>query len=172
MLYCEYFGWFFIVGVSNISYFVRKKNNKTDKFVFINETEFKPKGRIVSGRCPAHNALCTYIDIENFQERSERLLLSDFFENIWDMGNCCFRGSSNKIKIEDNVVGGDRLIPEDAITLFYSEEFDCFMLTFELRNFETYSFRSWPQGQRSPYVSDDSEYSSAADDSGIDFSDF
>ena len=68
-------------------------------------------------------------------------LPSDFFENIWDMGNCCFRGSSNKIRIEDNVVSDDRLIPEGAITLFYSKKFDCYMLTFELRNFETYSFR-------------------------------
>ena len=89
------------------------------------------------------------------------------------MGNCCFRGSSsNKIKIENNAVGDDRLIPEGAITLFYSEEFDCYMLKFELQNFEMYSFRLWPQGQRSPYVSDDSEYSTATDDSGIDFPDF
>ena len=89
------------------------------------------------------------------------------------MGNCGFCGSSsNKIKIEENVVGDDRLIPEGAITLFYSEEFDCYILRFELRNIETYSFRLWPQGQRSPYVSDDSEYSSAADNSGIDFPDF
>ena len=43
---------------------------------------------------------------------------------------------------------------------------------FELRNFETCSSRSWPLGHRSSYVSDDSEYSSAADDSGIDFPDF
>ena len=57
------------------------------------------------------------------------------------MGNCCFRGSSNKIRIEGNVVSDDRLIPEGAITLFYSKKFDCYMLTFELRNFETYSFR-------------------------------
>ena len=89
------------------------------------------------------------------------------------MGNCCFHGSSsNKIKIEDNVVGDDRIIPEGAITLFYSKEFDCYMLRFELRNFETYSFRLLPQGQRSSYVSDDSEYSSAADNSGVDFPDF
>ena len=46
------------------------------------------------------------------------------------------------------------------------------MLMFELRNFETCSSRLWPPGQRSPYVSDDSEYSSAANDSGIDFPDF
>ena len=46
------------------------------------------------------------------------------------------------------------------------------MLTFELQNFETCSSRLWPQGQRSPYVSSPYEYSSAADDSGIDFPDF
>ena len=62
-----------------MKYFLRKKNNKV---VFINETELKPKGRIVFGRCPAHNLLYKYINIENFQERSERLLPSDFFENI------------------------------------------------------------------------------------------
>ena len=61
------------------------------------------------------------------------------------MGNCYFRGSSNKIKIEGNVVGDNRLTPEGAITLFCSEEFDCYMLRFELRNFETYSFRLLPQ---------------------------
>ena len=43
------------------------------------------------------------------------------------------------------------------------------MLKFELQNFEMYSFRLWLQGQRYLYLSDDSEYSSAADDSGIDF---
>ena len=65
-----------------MKYFLRKKNNKTDKVVFINETELKPKGRIVFGRCPAHKVLYTYINIENFQDRSERLLPSNFFENI------------------------------------------------------------------------------------------
>ena len=43
-------------------------------------------------------------------------------------------------------------------------------LKFELGNFETYYFRLWPEGQRSPY--DSSEHSSdATDDSGIDFPD-
>ena len=116
---------FYIAGVRNMKYFLRKKNNKNGKVVFINETELKQKGRIVFGRCPAHNVLYTYINIGNFQERSERLLPSDVFENIWEMGNCCFRGGSNKIKIGDNVVGDDRLIPEGTITLFYSEEFNC-----------------------------------------------
>ena len=62
--------------------FIRKKNNKTDKVVFINKTELKLKDRIVFGRCPAHSVLYTYNNIENFQECSERLLPSDFFENI------------------------------------------------------------------------------------------
>ena len=86
------------------------------------------------------------------------------------MGNCCFSGGNAKVKIEDNVVGENRLIPESKITLFYSDEFDCSMLRFELRNFEMFSFRLWPQRQCSPYVSDTSEYSS--DDSAIDFPDF
>ena len=85
------------------------------------------------------------------------------------MGNCCF-SSSGKVMIENYVVGDDRLIPEGKITLFYSEEFTGYMLKFKLGNFETYYFRLWPEGQRSPY--DSSEYSSdATDDSGIDFPD-
>ena len=47
------------------------------------------------------------------------------------------------------------------------------MLQFELGSFETHSFRLWPQGQRSSYVSDSSEHSSdATDDSEIDFPNF
>ena len=85
------------------------------------------------------------------------------------MGNYCFP-SSGKVRIENNVVGDDRLIPESKVTLFYPEEFTCDMLKFELGNFETYYFRLWPEGQGSPY--DSSEYSSdATDDSGIDFPD-
>ena len=101
-----------------LAIFSKEKKNKNGKVVFINEIELKLKGRIVFGRCPAHNALYTYINIEHFQELSERLLPFDCFENIWDMGNCCFCSSSNKIKIEDNVVGDNRLIPEGSITLF------------------------------------------------------
>ena len=44
------------------------------------------------------------------------------------MENCCFP-SSGKVRIENNVVGDNRLIPESKITLFYSEEFTCYMLT-------------------------------------------
>ena len=85
------------------------------------------------------------------------------------MGNCCFP-SSGKVRIGNNVVCDDRLIPEGKITLFYSEEFTCYMLKFELGNFEMYYFRLWPEGQRSPY--DFFEYSTdTTDDSGIDFPD-
>ena len=85
------------------------------------------------------------------------------------MGNYCF-SSSGKVMIENNVVGDDSLIPEGKATLFYSEEFTCYMLKFELGNFETYYFRFWPEGQRS--LHDSSEHSSnATDDSGIDFPD-
>ena len=137
--YCEYFGWFFIIGISDMKYFLRKKSNKAEKVVFINETELKPKGYTVFGRCLIHGILYAYINFNNFQERFERLLPSDFFENInaWDMGNCRFP-SSGKVSIKNNVVGDDRLISEGKITLFYSEKFTCYMLKFELGNFETY----------------------------------
>ena len=62
--------------------FLRKKSNNTDKVVFINETDLKPKVRTVFGRCPAHGVLYVFIDITKFQSHSERLLPSDFFENI------------------------------------------------------------------------------------------
>ena len=48
------------------------------------------------------------------------------------MGNCCF---PSKIQLEDRVAGDERLIPEDEISLFLLEEFDCYMLIFRLRNF-------------------------------------
>ena len=128
--YCEYFGWFFIVGISDMKYFLRKKSNRAEKVVFIDKTELKPKGCIIFGSCPVYGILYVYINFENFQERFESLLPSDFFENInaWDMENCCFP-SSGKVRIENNVVGDNRLIPESKITLFYSEEFTCYMLT-------------------------------------------
>ena len=44
------------------------------------------------------------------------------------MRNCCFSCSGVRVKIEDNVVGDDRLIPEGKISLFYSEEFSCYNL--------------------------------------------
>ena len=111
--YCEYFGWFFIVGISDMKYFLRKKSNRAEKVVFIGKTELKPKGCIIFGSCPVHGILDAYINFENFQERFERLLPSDFFENInaWDMENCCFP-SSGKVRIENNVVGDNRLIPD------------------------------------------------------------
>ena len=59
------------------------------------------------------------------------------------MGNCYF---SNKVEIEDNVVGDDRLIQEGKISLIYPEEFNCYMIKFDLANFEKYFFRLWPEG--------------------------
>ena len=65
-----------------MKYFLRKKSNRAEKVVFISETELKPKGYIVFGRCPVYGILHAYINFEYFQERFERLLPSDFFENI------------------------------------------------------------------------------------------
>ena len=62
--------------------FLRKVIN-WNKVVFINETDLKPKGKIVFGRCPALGMLYVFIDIDNFESRSERILPSDFIENIY-----------------------------------------------------------------------------------------
>ena len=62
--------------------FLRKIINR-NKVVFINETDLKPKGKIVFGRCPAHGVLYVLIDIDNFENHSERILPSDFIENIY-----------------------------------------------------------------------------------------
>ena len=43
------------------------------------------------------------------------------------------------------------------------------MMRFDLKNFEKCYFRLWPQGQRSPYASFDSDSDS---DSGVDMPDF
>ena len=72
----------FIVDITDMKYFLRKKKSKTDKIVFVNKTELKPKGSIVFGRCPAHNVLYAYINLDNFQERSERLFSGEIFQNI------------------------------------------------------------------------------------------
>ena len=74
------------------------------------------------------------------------------------MGNCCF---PSKIQLEDKVAGDERLIPEGEISLFFSEEFDCYILRFRLRNFEQYCDSLWPEGQRSSYITDsDSDFGS------------
>ena len=83
------------------------------------------------------------------------------------MGNCCF---PNKIGIEDNVVGDERLIPEGEISLIFSEKFNCYMLRLYLRNFEKYYFRLWTEGERSPYVTDSTDYSDS--NSRVDVPDF
>ena len=61
--------------------FFTKIINK-NKVVLINETDLKPKGRTAFTSCPANGVLYVFIDIENFESRSQRLLPSDFFENI------------------------------------------------------------------------------------------
>ena len=58
------------------------------------------------------------------------------------MVNCCF---PNKTEIEDNVVGDEKLISESKISLNFSEEFNCYLLRFDLRNFEKYYFRLWTE---------------------------
>ena len=78
------------------------------------------------------------------------------------MGNCCF--CLNKIKLKYYVTDDERLRPEGKLTLFFSEELNCYMLGFELKNVQDYYFRSWPEGERSPYISESS-------DSGIDVAD-
>ena len=81
------------------------------------------------------------------------------------MGNCCF---PYKVEIEGNVAGDERLIPEGEISLIFSEELNCYMSRFDLKNFEKYYFRLWTEGEQSPYVTDSSDYS----DSGVDVHDF
>ena len=66
------------------------------------------------------------------------------------MRNCCFR---NKVELKDYVTDDKRLIPEGKLTLFFSEELNCYMLGFELKNFQDYYFRLWPEGERSLYIS-------------------
>ena len=59
-----------------------------------------------------------------------------------------------------------KLRPEDKLTLFFSEELNCYMLEFELQVFQDYCFRLRPEGERSPYTSESSD-----SDSGIDVAD-
>ena len=80
------------------------------------------------------------------------------------MGNCCF--CSNKVELKDYVTDDERLRPEGKLTLFFSEELNCYMLEFELQVFQDYCFRLRPEGERSPYISDSSD-----SDSGIDVAD-
>ena len=53
-----------------------------NKVVFIYKTDLKTKGKIVFGRCPAHGVLCAFIEIDNFENRYERIPPTDFIENI------------------------------------------------------------------------------------------
>ena len=49
------------------------------------------------------------------------------------MGNCCF--CSNKVELKDYVTDDERLRPEGKLTLFFSEELNCYMLGFEIKVF-------------------------------------
>ena len=49
------------------------------------------------------------------------------------MENCCF--CRNKVELKDYVTDDERLIPEGKLTLFFSEELNCYMLGFELKIF-------------------------------------
>ena len=79
------------------------------------------------------------------------------------MGNCCFR---NKVELKNYVTDDERLRLKCKLTSFFSEELNCYMLGFELKNFQDYYFRLWPEGERSPYISESSDL-----DSGIDVGD-
>lgn len=61
--------------------FLRKKSNNTDKVVFINETDLKPKVRTVFGRCPAHGVLYVFIDITKFPKDCYRVTSLKIFED-------------------------------------------------------------------------------------------
>ena len=62
--------------------FLRKKINKSNKVVFINKTDLKPRGRIAIGGCPVQDHLYVSIDIKIFESLSKRLLPGNFLENI------------------------------------------------------------------------------------------
>ena len=80
------------------------------------------------------------------------------------MGNCCF--CRNKVELKGYVTDNERLRPEGKLTLFFSEELNCYMIGFELKIFQDYYFRLWHEEERSPYISESSD-----SDSGIDLAD-
>ena len=61
--------------------FLRKKFSRTNKVVFINETDLKPEGKIAFGRCAAHGVLYVVIELKNFQARYQRLYPRNFSDN-------------------------------------------------------------------------------------------
>ena len=63
-------------------YFLRKKFNRTNRVVFINDTDLKQEGEIAFSRCAAHGVLYAATELKNFQARYQRLYPSDFFGNI------------------------------------------------------------------------------------------
>ena len=79
------------------------------------------------------------------------------------MGNCCF---CNKVELKDYVTDDEGLRPEGKLTLFFSEELNYHMLRFELKIFQDYYFRFWPEGERSPYISESSNSDSRIDVAG------
>ena len=80
------------------------------------------------------------------------------------MGNCFF--CRDKVELKDDVTDDERVRPENKLTLFFSEELNCYMLGFKLKSFQDYYFRLWPEGERSTYISESSD-----SDSGIDVAD-
>ena len=59
--------------------FLRKKFNRTDSVIFINDTDLKPEGEIGFNKCAAHGVLYVAIELKNFQVRYQRLYPSDIF---------------------------------------------------------------------------------------------
>ena len=135
-----------------ISFF--KKKNKRNTVIFVNETRVKPKGKIKFAFYPFHRYIYIYIDIENFESQTERFLAKNFSFNKLKIG-CCF----STVKIRDDVVAKETLIPKGQIAFIFSEEFNCYMLRVDLENYEKYFIRLWAEGEQSPCVSDESDES-------------
>ena len=53
--------------------FFKKKFNRTNEVVFINETDLKLEGKIAFSRCAARDVLYVAIELKNFQARYQRL---------------------------------------------------------------------------------------------------
>ena len=59
--------------------FLRKKFNRTNRVIFINDADLKPEGEIGFNKCAAHGALYLAIELKNFQAFYQRLYPSDIF---------------------------------------------------------------------------------------------
>ena len=53
--------------------FLRKKFKRTNRAVFINDTDLKPEGEIAFRRCAAHSVLYIAIKLKKFQASYQRL---------------------------------------------------------------------------------------------------